>query len=643
MPYTNALTSLAILKVNYDEQGTDFVQNFVPFVAEALRRQVHDIVSLAELQSGVEVAFGIRIPQGALRTMLKRAQSKGYVTNNAGVFYRNLAAIPDDFAQQSHQTITMQQSVTAKFIAYAKTDHNQSLDESAAEKLLLTYIQEKSIPILQTAMDGKPLNIETKAVPYQEYLVASFLLHLDQTDLVGFSHIEAITKGQMLASLLFVSDLNKVLQKFADLTAYLDTQLILRALGFEGDGFREPCLELIAALHRMGVNIACFKQTLDEIRGILDALVNSLKSSSHVKKKTFPVMEYAVSQKWRASDIELKIATLEVDLRRLHIYVRDKPDHTTALGLNETEFAEVIGKHVVGQKVEAQRHDLDCCTSIHRLRKGQAKYDIETCQYIFVTSNLALARAASEFFINQYERFTVPLCVNDHTLATLAWVKDPLFSADLSKKMLIADSYAAIRPSRDLWRKYIDEINKQLEHGSISDDQFQLLRFTLVAKNALLDMTHGRADAFTEGTVPEVLERVQKNMTRDVLDQLAAQTALLKKTSETSNTQRTRVLDRIAAISKHTGRLTFLALIAILVLTTSVGLFATLPASLIGFDINLMSTGGNWLRFAIVIFCGISLGALLYGISFLSLGEKIEAIVYRKVTQVLRKLFLVTE
>ena len=51
---TAALVSLAILKVNRDRLGRDYIENFVPFVGEALRQSTDDVVSLPQLQEGLE-------------------------------------------------------------------------------------------------------------------------------------------------------------------------------------------------------------------------------------------------------------------------------------------------------------------------------------------------------------------------------------------------------------------------------------------------------------------------------------------------------------------------------------------------------------------------------------------------------------
>ena len=48
----HVITSLAILKANWDK-GLDYIENFVPFVAECLRTAPQDEVSLPELQAAI--------------------------------------------------------------------------------------------------------------------------------------------------------------------------------------------------------------------------------------------------------------------------------------------------------------------------------------------------------------------------------------------------------------------------------------------------------------------------------------------------------------------------------------------------------------------------------------------------------------
>src|SRR5262252_2117119 len=106
---TDTLVSLAILKVNWD-RGQDYIENFVPFVAEALRHSLDDVVSLPALQKDLRQRFGLDLPLNPLRQVLQRAAAArhNFVRRQSGVFYRNpaqLAAL--NFAEVKNAVISI--------------------------------------------------------------------------------------------------------------------------------------------------------------------------------------------------------------------------------------------------------------------------------------------------------------------------------------------------------------------------------------------------------------------------------------------------------------------------------------------------------------------------------------------------------
>ena len=88
---TATLTSLAILKVNWDEKGHDYADNFVPFVIEAIRLSPQPEISVSGIQKSIRDEFGLVIPQGAVNTLLRRAQRRGAVSREHGIFVRSNA------------------------------------------------------------------------------------------------------------------------------------------------------------------------------------------------------------------------------------------------------------------------------------------------------------------------------------------------------------------------------------------------------------------------------------------------------------------------------------------------------------------------------------------------------------------------
>lgn len=578
-----SLVSLAVLKVNWDQRGRDYVDNFIPFVGEGLRRCPQDHVSIAQLQAVIKDGFGLIIPQGALNTLLTRAQRYGYVRKAQGVFERILDAIPATFSSERENVTRQQRALIEKLVCFCKERHNVVWSVDQADNALVAHLQRSSVPILAAAVEGSPIPMPAGDVPHSEFLVSSFVVDLSESDPDGFGFLETVMKGHMLATALFLPDISKASQKFDDLEVFINTRLLLRALGFEGEGLKAPCVELLTLLYRTNVTLSCFDITLDELRGVLDAAQHALRDPRYQHRpQTFSVYEHFVSIGKRASDVELAIAKLEESLRKLHVRVKPKPDHTIALGLNERKLEETVSEELPHLRLEAKRHDVDCLTSIHRLRKGMRYSDIERSKYIFLSTNHPLARASARFFREEYEATAAPLCINDHALTTLAWVKNPTYVADFSRSRLIADSYVALSPSGELWRKYLDEAARLKDAGDISDADYQLLKFSTVARNALLNATLNSPDAFTEGTVPEILEKARANARQQVEKELRAEVD--KRQSAEQEVKNFRVwhherAEKLMAFAARTGawcsRVLYLAMAAIF----CVGFYATLPPS----------------------------------------------------------------
>src|SRR5947207_15748681 len=76
------IASLAILKVNFDQRGQDFIDNFVPFVTEALRQAGPTGTTAGMSQAVLRDDFGIAIPQGAVASVLRRTARQGLSTRS---------------------------------------------------------------------------------------------------------------------------------------------------------------------------------------------------------------------------------------------------------------------------------------------------------------------------------------------------------------------------------------------------------------------------------------------------------------------------------------------------------------------------------------------------------------------------------
>jgi hypothetical protein len=92
-PSERILTSLAILKANWDEGQRSYLDNFLPFVADCMNACNSSEISATELSELVLGRFGIPLPSGVVQTLLKKAAREGLGRRAQGRFQIDRAAV----------------------------------------------------------------------------------------------------------------------------------------------------------------------------------------------------------------------------------------------------------------------------------------------------------------------------------------------------------------------------------------------------------------------------------------------------------------------------------------------------------------------------------------------------------------------
>lgn len=118
---SKAVVSLAILKVNWDELHKNYLETFVPIVAECIRLSEDDIISLRALQTELQRQFGLRIPQNAIQTILRRVQKHGYIYVENKIYKRAMAKLERlNFHSVQQQVLKMHESIIEHLIRFCE-------------------------------------------------------------------------------------------------------------------------------------------------------------------------------------------------------------------------------------------------------------------------------------------------------------------------------------------------------------------------------------------------------------------------------------------------------------------------------------------------------------------------------------------
>jgi hypothetical protein len=519
---SSTLTSMAIVKVNYDRYGKDLLDNFVPFVADRMYHSEHDAVSAVEIRTSVSDEFGIAIPLGVLNTIVKRCARRGLVRWEAGIYLMDKDKLAEyDLSIARREVARQHEALIRLGVNYSRVAYEVEVSESDFDSAVQSFIRENSAPLLATVVDGQPIaNLVQVSDGPLRYIVPAFVADLEKSNSEGFSYLTEVVKGSLLASALYFPDVSSVNRKFDRLSIYFDTTLLLRAIGACGPELEESAVEAFSIAHRLGVSLRCFEHTLTEMQGVLEACKSAIRS--HNPRYFGEATEYMISEGWEVSDIITLMDDLENRLLKLNVRVVDKPQHVERWTLDEDRLESILMEGVGYKKVPALRRDIDSISAIYRIRGGNEFRQIERSKGIFVTTNGALVRSARKYGrVESFDRDTVPLVLADHELATLMWLKEPLNAPDFPARQIIADCYAAMQPKDDVWLQVVDKIEEMAKRGNISDDEYALLRQSIHVRSIIMVEIGDDPDAFTEGKMDRVLSRAKSNIAQQALEEAA--------------------------------------------------------------------------------------------------------------------------
>ena len=528
---SQTIISLAILKVNWDQNKSP-LEPFVPIIAECIRLSKDDVVSVPALQKKIESQFGLRFPQNTIKMILRRMRKRQYVKKQDQIYVRDMGKLGKlNFHEVQQRIVRIHEALINELIAYVSSEHQVSWSDQDAVTALQSYFEESQLQVVNAATYGTVIPATRHTIKGARFLVCSFVEYLQETHSSSFEYLMTIAKGNMLANAIFLPNIERISANFHNTAIYFDTSFLIFALGYAGKARQNPCIELLDLLWETGARLRCYVHTLEEVKGVLAACAY-IMGKQRLRDAYGPSIEYFLSKGYSASDIELFIVKLEKSLEALRVKVRDKPEHSREYMIDEDELSRVLDEEISYSNPTALQRDVDSISGIVRLRHKQDFFSIELCPALFVTSNPKLVRACQKFFSQESRDDAISSVVTDYTLTNLLWLKKPLKVPDLPRKRIIADCYAATQPSEHLWSSYLTEIDKLQQNEQLSEDDFNILRYSIEAKSVLMEKTLGEEEVFSAGTVPEILKVARSQIRSDLQVELESERRLREEAEE---------------------------------------------------------------------------------------------------------------
>lgn len=451
MKNQNSLISLAYIKVSDNP-----LRVFCNYILYLLMKEPGHAMRVDLLKDQLLQEFGLSMPQQLINNCIRILQKQGEVTrldHGAGYRVADTKFDIDAFEKKRMQLHEHEEALLKSLIEFVSERYKKTWSKDDARQNL-SYFLDKEGYGAQLFLQ-KSLEIEGRKISPSLYIGRYIDFIQKQPDAIERTYLEEVVNGMMvLQGIRQTEDYqqNKQ-QKFKGTVFYLDTKLVLRALGFSWKAQVDSVREMVRLLRdKYEARIGIFPQTLTEVENALSAAGNAIKN--HRPVRDLELKLYSELYPEEASMMLDYLSSLKGLLKReLGI------DETTTMDWNSSDAqryhidTKAIADYIeqkCGWKRGSVDYDVEIINQINILRKADytQPYGSKSRLPVFVTSNSKLAYTFRDY-INESEEngkgwssHALPV-ISDNMLLYRVWLPFATEFSDLPALTLSRFAYSA--------------------------------------------------------------------------------------------------------------------------------------------------------------------------------------------------------
>lgn len=505
---TKGLATVALLKVNFDA-GRDHIGMFEPFILDAASGFAADGFVVEDLQKRLIERSQLSIPANTLRTLIHRSVKRGFVRREGGRYFLTEKPIEvGDLVSGRRSVEERQRRLADSLCEFARERRLALATTEDALSAILAFLEEHHVSL---ALDERPKTIgladeDGKDASRRTAVVAAFLQKELASEGEGVRIVQEMLEGFVLQNALLLKDISTASRRFTNLEVFLDTGVLLGALGFRGEATEIATKEALSLLRESGARLSVFEPTIREIRSILSVYEEKLATSEgRLSLHPTDVTRFFLTKHYSPSEVRTQSALVQRNLIAMGLNVRDLPKHRQEYTLDEVNLAKRLADRVGGERDPRVLHDVDCIAGVLTLRGGRTCESFDDARAVFATASAMTVENSRDWYQGQGGR-GVPPIIHHLNLSNLAWLKRPASASRLKLHELVALCAAALRPSRNTWNAFLKHLKKLQETGELSSDEVTAIVASELTDRVLADAVDDEVDATT---LSEVVERVK--------------------------------------------------------------------------------------------------------------------------------------
>lgn len=524
MDNKSSLVTIAMLTSFLSEEKKDYFDLITPFVLQLLPKKVGDIIDVSGIVSKLESEYGFEeFPINVLKTILDRCAKgkEAYLFRSKSNYY--LKKIYDSMEFESNKDIINDslEEVMFKLKDYFENStFKKGITTEDVKSIFMNFMEYYGYSVIVRFDELRKLtNIERN-----NYHVARFIIDEYEKESKIYRSIIEIVKGFFVyKSIYFFSteQIENIDIKLNDTDVYLDTRIVINALGLHIEEDYLGTKELLKLIIDNGGHLKVFPHTVDEIAGILTKYARDPLARATMNLDFFDRNLYD-------EDDVLRIrGALEIKLSNIEIEITDTPNQNISSEdrLAEMGFLDVVelkshliksfeewGRTFKDENLDRLDRDVSSIASISLLRGEERSVGIENCKAIFATHNYGITRAVNDLYKTRFCKGEISFIINEIDLTALLWLMTFDKQSDLPSLKLLENAYSAIRPSNQIIDIFADKVIKLEKEGILTEQEALLMRTEPVIRGDVAKISQNDPSSINSTMILEIKDNYVKSL-----------------------------------------------------------------------------------------------------------------------------------
>jgi len=470
------------------------MDSLLPFIEYCISEETPEKITANSLKDIVEAKFPFGYPLATYECIVDRFVTNGIlapVNHDGMAYYVPVKGYHKyDIGPKKNEIQRAIDLVAQEYCAFART-FNRECSLASAKSLILDFFIKHLEPLLSPdpSLDLSSLD----QMSDEESIVCLFIIEQFENTTESNQHLNTLIKGIICYTYIYYRNDSKPKKDLSNVKVFLDTPLIIYALGYSGKLRKQLADELINQLKSLNAEVLCYEHSLREIWDSLIACEQIIKCNGAGYGAIRFTVEYFLSQPDSLSKIYLAGTNLEQDIEqkaRIKIFKNSLYEEVNKEPfIDEEELASKLADEmdIAENDIERAEADAKSINLTNYLRGNKKITELSDAKAIFVTKNRLVVKVSSNYLGER--QFEVPTTFHYSTLSALLLLSNEIQKPDLPLTIIIENCYAAVAPSNTLWKAYIQKLNEKRENGEINDIDYLKYRSLKLSRKPLLKHT----------------------------------------------------------------------------------------------------------------------------------------------------------